>query len=155
MSIYLVAFIVGDRLHHIKSTAFRVPIRIYTAGAEDAERGQFSLDLSVKIMKLFEESLRFENPLPKMDIVAVPSKRGAMENWGLLMFQADALLFDTELGGLNEQQFIANVLAHAIAHQWLSCLVTTKAWDATWLNEGFATWMALFANERLYRDWRV
>ena len=156
MSTYLVSFAVGDRLHRIITHDFRVPIQIYTASAKDAEVATFSLDLASKTMNLFERTLQCQYPLPKIDILSVPKfQAGAMENWGLLMFRTSALLFDKRTDGLAQKQQVVEVVIHELAHQWFSCLVTTKSWDATWLNEGFATWMSMFGIERFYPDWKV
>ena len=70
-----------------------------------------------------------------------------MENWGLLTFRTGALLFDDGTDSLAQKQQVVEVVIHELAHQWFSCSVTTKSWDATWLNKGFATWMSMFVIE--------
>lgn len=66
--IQIVAFIIGD-LEYIETTAFRIPIRVYTTPGL-ASTGQFALDLAAKTLKFYEESFGFPFPLPKLDMVA-------------------------------------------------------------------------------------
>ncbi|MER3496573.1 MAG: hypothetical protein C4320_07230, partial [Armatimonadota bacterium] len=39
--------------------------------------------------------------------------------------------------------------AHELAHQWFGDTVTCRNWSHTWLNEGFATFLPLFARRTL------
>ena len=41
---------------------------------------------AIGAINFYEGWTAFQLPLPKFDLVAVPGKTGAMENWGLLLF---------------------------------------------------------------------
>eukprot|EP01045_Picozoa_sp_COSAG04_P029971 COSAG04_NODE_5067_length_1757_cov_1.578408_3_plen_106_part_01 len=56
--------------------------------------------------------------LPKMDLVAVPGKGGAMENWGLLLFDERRFLVNPSTEGEYHKQECRNVICHEVAHQW-------------------------------------
>ena len=58
-----------------------------------------------------------EYALPKADLVAVPGKGGAMENWGLLLFDEKRLLVNPDTEGEYEKQECRNVVCHEVAHQ--------------------------------------
>lgn len=46
-------------------------------------------------------------------------------------------------------------VAHELAHQWFGNLVTMEWWSHLWLNEGFATWVASLALDKLFPHWRI
>ena len=65
-----------------------------------------------------------------MDLVAIPDfSLGAMENWGLIMFQEKLLLFKQGESGATEAENILLIIAHELAHQWFGNLVTMEWWN--------------------------
>lgn len=68
-------------------------------------------------------------------------------------------------GGMEHQtqSFVKNfgqgLLAHELAHQWFGDLVTCGSWQDIWLNESFATYCTVIADEMVWNpqraiDWR-
>jgi hypothetical protein len=70
--------------------------------------------------------------LPKADLVAVPGKSGAMENWGLLLMDETRFLVNRSTEGEHAQLASANIICHEIAHQWFGDYVTMKWWTDIW-----------------------
>jgi aminopeptidase N len=71
-----------------------------------------------------------------------------MENTSLTIF-SDAFVVDSI--GFNDKNYI-NVNAHELAHQWFGDLVTAKSGEHHWLQEGFATYYALLAENDIFGE---
>ena len=54
---------------------------------------------------------------------------------------------------LGNQQRVAAVISHELAHQWFGNLVTLSWWDDLWLNEGFASYMEYKGVANYHKDW--
>jgi aminopeptidase N len=76
-----------------------------------------------------------------------------MENWGCITFREQAMLVDPNNTSLPTKQYVAEVVAHELTHQWFGNLVTMKWWNDLWLNESFATWMAYLAVDHIFPEW--
>lgn len=71
-----------------------------------------------------------------------------MENTTSTIFAQD---FVVDSIGFNDRTYI-NVNAHELAHQWFGDLVTAESGKHHWLQEGFATYYALLAEQKIYGD---
>jgi glutamyl aminopeptidase len=63
------------------------------------------------------------------------------------------LLFDERESSSANQQRVAAVVSHELAHQWFGNLVTLSWWDDLWLNEGFASYMKYKGVANYHNDW--
>ena len=68
-------------------------------------------------------------------------------------FRESLLLIDPATSTQAEQQNIADVVAHELAHMWFGDLVTMRWWNGIWLNEAFATFMELAACDAYRPEW--
>jgi alanyl aminopeptidase len=151
---YLVAFAVGPldlvAVPDVPANAVRnhpLPLR----GVTTKGRGKdiaYAIGHTGEIVSLLEQFFGIAYPYDKLDLIAVPAKRGAMENAGAITFNERALLFDAAKAPLNQVRGYANVVAHELAHQWTGDLVTAAWWNDIWLNEAFATWVAAKVSDR-------
>lgn len=89
----------------------------------------------VKALEFYTDMLQIEQPQKAFDFVAFPGRKGAMENWGLLIF--DELRLLDRNGSFWHYQMLS-VVCHEVAHQWLGNMMTAKNWTQLFLNEGFA-----------------
>ncbi len=107
-----------------------------------------------KVDAVLHRVFRGAYSLPKLDQLAVPGIRdGAMEDWGLISYSEDAILFNPARSSFDVQRNVFNIVAHEIAHQWFGNLVTAASWEEIWLNEAFATWMEIKASAHFNPGW--
>jgi len=155
MSTYLVAYVVGDFERVERQTPEGVMVGVLATPGQ-TEQLEFALDTAVRTLSFFNEYFGIPYPLPKLDMLALPDfAAGAMENWGLVTYRETALLLDPAQTSLSNKQRVAEVVAHELAHQWFGNLVTMAWWSDLWLNEGFATWVASLAMDKLFPEWEI
>lgn len=112
------------------------------------------LHMAKSAIKFFEDYTGIDFALPKLHLVSVPKKGGAMENWGAIALDQDFII---QSGALNtsRRKRTAQVISHEVAHQWFGDLVTMVWWNDMWLNESFATFMASRALIETNKEWNV
>lgn len=154
MSTYLVAMAVGD-FQCNEGSAENIPIRV--CGTPDKKPlGTVALRYASEILKFYNQYYGIPYPFGKLDIVGVPDfEAGAMENTAAIFYRESLLFIDDKNSSVEAHQAVFEVLAHEMAHQWFGDLVTMKWWDNIWLNEGFATWMALKPSQALHPEWNA
>ncbi len=141
MSSYLLALAVGE-FEKISDTHKGIALNIYTTPGKSANAAT-AMQWTKSILTYMDDYFGIGYALPKLDQIAIPGKRGAMENWGLITYSEELLVINPKTISSDSKYWAFNVIAHEIAHQWFGNLVTMSWWDTLWLNESFASWMAV------------
>ena len=155
MSTYLVAFVVGPFVATEPVDAGGVPLRVvHQAGQE--RLAEFAVEAGAHYLRWFADYYDIPYQGDKMDLIAIPDFAfGAMENLGAVTFRESALLVDLETASHGEVQRVSEVIAHELAHMWFGDYVTMKWWNGVWLNEAFATFMEMIAQDAWKPEWKT
>jgi alanyl aminopeptidase len=127
----------------------QTPIRILTPKSRKGE-ARFAAEITAPILTQLESYFEIPYPYSKLDLLAAPNKKGAMENPGLVTSEQTLILATPEEEKLTFRQKWAPVEAHELAHMWFGDSVSFAWWDDAWLSEAFATWMS----SRLVHRWK-
>jgi puromycin-sensitive aminopeptidase len=153
MSTYLVAFVVGEFEATDPIVVNGTEVRVFCVPGKK-HLATFGLKAAQFSLTWFERYFGIKYPGDKLDLVGIPDFAfGAMENLGCVTFRETALLVSEETATIAELSRVAEVVAHEIAHMWFGDLVTMEWWNALWLNEAFATFMATKVEHDFRREW--
>ncbi|NXE00863.1 AMPN Aminopeptidase, partial [Chaetorhynchus papuensis] len=155
MSTYLLAFIVSQ--FTCENSTGKPLIRICGRPKAISEgQGKYALNVTGLILRFFEDHYKTAYPLPKSDQVGLPDfNAGAMENWGLVTYRENSLLFNPAYSSIGNKERVVTVIAHELAHQWFGNLVTLRWWNDLWLNEGFASYVEYLGADSAERSWSI
>jgi len=152
MPSYLVEFS-GGHLAHIGADSGGTQFRVVAVKGQE-QGGRQALANAQQILADYNAYFGVRYPLPKLDSIAVPGGfGGAMENWGAITYNDQALLI-TPSSTMGNRQNVYSIQAHEMAHQWFGDLVTMGWWDELWLNESFASWMGARQTDLRNPCWR-
>jgi puromycin-sensitive aminopeptidase len=155
MSTYLAAWVVGRLELSEPADANGVPVRVVHVPGK-GHLTPFALESSVHSLNWFADYYGIPYPEAKLDNVAIPDfAQGAMENVGCVTYREQVLLIDPARSTQEERVGVAETIAHELAHMWFGDLVTMRWWNGIWLNEAFATFMAMLAVDDFRPDWEI
>jgi aminopeptidase N len=138
--------VLAGPLHEIRRQAGGYDLGIFARRSlrEQLERDAEEIfTVTAQGLAFFGERFAMAFPQPKYDQVFMPEMGGAMENYGAVTW-SDAFLSRSEPTPA-EQERLALVLLHEMAHMWFGNIVTMRWWDDLWLNEAFAEFAAHWA----------
>lgn len=156
MSTYIVAFVVGKLASTKAINIDGVEVRAWCIPGKE-HLTKFGLETASFALRYFCKY--FGRPYPggdKIDLLAIPDfDMGAMENLGCITFRETAMLVDPAQASQGDLEWVANTVAHELAHMWFGNLVTMDWWHGIWLNEAFATFMAYKAVHAWKNHWDI
>ncbi|RDX98863.1 Aminopeptidase M1-A, partial [Mucuna pruriens] len=118
MSTYLVAVVVGLFDYNEVTTVDGVKVRVYCAVGK-SDQGKLAMDIAVKTLDIFTKYFSVSYPLPKLDLVAVPEfAGGAMENYGLIIYRENELLYHDLYTAAAKKQIISYMATDILFPEW-------------------------------------
>lgn len=100
-------------------------------------------DIAGQAIEWYERALKVPCPYPNYDILFVPELTAlAMSVPGLMLVNESLLTRMSD----PDDDFVAAVCAHEVAHLWFGSLVRMRWWDDLWLDEAMATYMSYTAD---------
>uniref|UniRef100_A0AAG5CST1 Aminopeptidase n=1 Tax=Anopheles atroparvus TaxID=41427 RepID=A0AAG5CST1_ANOAO len=153
ISTYLVAFVVSD---FRTAATDQELIRVY-APENKVQHTEYAREFAIRSLRTLETFFGRQNQVPKIDLIAIPDfAMGAMENWGLITFREDYLIYeDEDSTTAMAKQSIAAVVTHELVHMWFGNEVTPEWWTHVWLNEGFARYFEYYITSQLEPSWNL
>ncbi|GMG87818.1 M1 family metallopeptidase [Biformimicrobium ophioploci] len=118
---------------------FEIPLRGFARKGRGGDMN-YILDITPRMLEVFEQELKRPYPFKKLDIIAAPQwPSGATELSAAITYREQRILVgDNPAPGARLS--LVGIHAHELAHMWFGNLVTPPWWDDLWLKEGFATW---------------
>ena len=152
---YLFALVAGDLVAFPDTFTTRsgrkVDLNIWVRPGGDEAKCAFGMDALKHSMRWDEEVYGREYDLDLFNIVAVDDfNAGAMENKGLNIFNASAVLASPETATDVDFERIEAIIAHEYFHNWTGNRITCRDWFQLCLKEG----LTVFRDQQFTGDMR-
>ncbi len=152
---YLFALVAGDLVAHSDRFTTRsgrdVDLNIWVRPGGDEAKCAFGMAALKQSMKWDEDVYGREYDLDLFNIVAVDDfNAGAMENKGLNIFNASAVLASPETATDADFERIEAIIAHEYFHNWTGNRITCRDWFQLCLKEG----LTVFRDQQFTGDMR-
>ena len=152
---YLFALVAGDLVAHpdtfTTKSGKHVDLNIWVRPGLDESKCAFGMGALKASMKWDEDVYGREYDLDTFNIVAVNDfNMGAMENKGLNVFNASAVLASPETATDADFERIEAIIAHEYFHNWTGNRITCRDWFQLCLKEG----LTVFRDQQFTGDMR-
>lgn len=148
MSSYLVMLAIGHFEKQTNQSKSNIPLINYYE-KDDLKSVEPTYRYSTEIFDFLEQEIGYSYPweiyrqIPVHDFLYA-----GMENTTSTLFSRE---FVVDSIGYNDRNYL-NINAHELAHQWFGNLVTARSGKDHWLQEGFATYYALLAEQEVFGE---
>nr|ADK11709.1 aminopeptidase N [Leptinotarsa decemlineata] len=157
MSTYLLAILVSEFSCTEKVILANITSAVCSRN-ESSELRSWAEEVTPKLLSFFNNytGLNYNDYLSHLYQVAIPDfANGAMENWGLVSYREEFLLWDPLESSNLFKQLVATIISHELAHKWFGNLVTLEWWSELFLNEGLATYFEYFATHEVLPEFQL
>ena len=141
---YCMVIAVGEYARIEPATPALTPLAYYVPQS-DAKVAALGFAPAAPSLKFFSETIA-PYPYEKLALIVGSTRFGGMENSSAIVFRSTLLGPRVEATRMsrafNIPDWLEDVVAHEIAHQWFGDSVTESTWADLWLSEGFATYFA-------------
>ena len=144
ISTYITALIAGP-YHVVSDSHDGIDLRLFCRSTLAQHLDSDRLFTQTKQgFDFYHQAFGVRYPFGKYDQLFVPEfNAGAMENAGAVTFREE-YVFRSRVTQYQYERRCETIL-HEMAHMWFGDLVTMRWWDDLWLNESFATWASVVA----------
>ena len=144
ISTYITALIAGP-YHVVSDSHDGIDLRLFCRSTLAQHLDSDRLFTETKQgFDFYHQAFGVRYPFGKYDQLFVPEfNAGAMENAGAVTFREEFVFRSRVTHYQYERR--CETLLHEMAHMWFGDLVTMRWWDDLWLNESFATWASVVA----------
>lgn len=96
MPTYLFAFVIADFAVNSNTNINNILFRVFSK-SDQIGNTQFGLETGMSALELYESAFETKYELSKLDQVALPDFNRGMENYGIVFYREDYLLFEPDV----------------------------------------------------------
>jgi aminopeptidase N len=113
-STYLVAFVVSDFEVNEELNDDKILFRVFSR-PDQIDNTDFGITTAIEALKIYENAFETKYELKKLDQVALPVfNRGGMENYGIVFYREDYLLYEPGVTTAFDKEFAAATIVHEV-----------------------------------------
>ncbi|KAL7025611.1 hypothetical protein ACKWTF_013562 [Chironomus riparius] len=156
MPTYLLGFVISDFSSYEREKEFNgIKHRVFSR-PNQVNNTVFGEETARLVLGMFETYFDAKYDLKKLDQVALPQfNYGGMENYGIIFYREDALLYEKDVTTLYDKEFVAATVVHEVCHKFIGNSVTYHWWSVLWLAEGFCRFYEYEMTHFLYPQMRL